>query len=1199
MVRLSKLNLKPATQENVTQREVRGGKAAPASNPVSAGSDVYEPGAATWTSDSTRALTLPVVGSSSSPDARQDAILAKLRDTLVRRGLDRPVPLPTDDPTPVLERHGVRKMPPAEIAKAITTIDALRSKRLPPALLTEFSRLTQAMNGEELPALGLAALQSPLLSPEAAKGLEKLHYDLLGFLAAAPHDLDRRAQDFIRSLGEATRAARQALPPLPPFAITLPMSVTLDDGAGHVFVLPAGARLSRAPDGAYDIETSGLLVRSGGLTLTAGSGKLSLGNDGDAFQLSSVSAADAGLLASLDGVEGRTDRAGTGVISAERAVIDTTRSQIVLHGAHMTVGTDATALRATSLVISSGTSTARAGASELQIVRHSDGSSKLTFDAHDLVLDTPGGRLSSTGAARLSVDYGADGAISGLSAEGRALAFSDRKGGALDVTGGRLDIEFAEDGAMRRSIASAERAAYNGEAKAHVEGGKLELTFNGAGQLTTAGGSASTLRIEQRGVVVDAGGAAASATFDPSGALRTVSARAGTANLSGSFGSVTLNDGVVSLAYDEHGRMNALRGSTGRVEWAGVGKLGQSARIGFGSTSLGIDVAADGTQTLVFSGKNGALDLSGHRLALESVEQLTVKTDPAGAIASIDAQFPGKISFEERNGKLGIALANLHGHYSKERATLTASFDQAEVALRSEGLTAVIRGGALELGERQATLRLDDVKLLRTVKDGLGMVDVDVTGLEVTLRANDAHKLASGALSLEQLQGSIGAVSVFVRNTAGQQLRLETAFSEDGGALRRVWWQLPEGGEIEIGGDDFSLRLGAHTGAITTGPDGALRVQTDGLDGHAVFSGTRIEVDSQHMDVALVPGRGLVFNKVSGTRIGVSGKDFAVDIDIAALDNLYLRMTGISGLAQGAMIELVPTGPGAQLSARVTASYHGIPVVLTFDNLGALEAAATVSTNEVHAWIADPSGRGRISAQFGPFKAEGSAIEYVAKYRTFDGARMRGAVSRFLATDGIELTRHLSVSPDGTIKLSSTGSGLYGQLTVLLPVGLPMPVGYLLGGAQNDTGDHGSGGFVLRLGGAGISKDTRYVGNLFFGLLPGAFVDIRQLRGDTTFLGIPIGHHWTIPATATAGLGFERQSEQSTFSASLGAYVNPASLLQDLTKNVLQEPTVGGGFFGLSYRSRDLSVGLEGVLDLGRDMKPVSGGVRLMFGGRF
>jgi hypothetical protein len=99
--------------------------------------------------------------------------------------------------------------------------------------------------------------------------------------------------------------------------------------------------------------------------------------------------------------------------------------------------------------------------------------------------------------------------------------------------------------------------------------------------------------------------------------------------------------------------------------------------------------------------------------------------------------------------------------------------------------------------------------------------------------------------------------------------------------------------------------------------------------------------------------------------------------------------------------------------------------------------------------------------------------------------------------------------------------------------------------------------------------------------------------------GVPLPKRMTVPTTAVGGLNFRAHGKDARFDATLGAFVNPAGLVEGDARQYIEEQTPGGLFGGVSYRNDRFSAGLDAVVDVDREHKPQLGGVRLTLGWRF
>src|SRR5690606_7849028 len=127
----------------------------------------------------------------------------------------------------------------------------------------------------------------------------------------------------------------------------------------------------------------------------------------------------------------------------------------------------------------------------------------------------------------------------------------------------------------------------------------------------------------------------------------------------------------------------------------------------------------------------------------------------------------------------------------------------------------------------------------------------------------------------------------------------------------------------------------------------------------------------------------------SGTRITGEHDGNTFDIDIEKLNGFIVEAGGVSdGVTTGGVIRLRPTDDNSTMTMTVDAKVKGIPVSLSFKDVHDFEGSGYVTENMAQVYVGDKSGKGRVELNAGPFKAYGSAVEFVARYHTFDASRL-------------------------------------------------------------------------------------------------------------------------------------------------------------------------------------------------------------------
>lgn len=805
------------------------------------------------------------------------------------------------------------------------------------------------------------------------------------------------------------------------------------------------------------------------------------------------------------------------------------------------------------------------------------------------------GSLELSGGSQLGVDYDERGNLRNLEAAVAALRYGGDHG-SLRLDGSRVEGLVAEDGTISRLQLGAEGARFEtppGKTPATViDTANAQLTVEereGGGSMAKL--SAGTIDAQLVGRAIEGARAESLSVAISSGADGTLEAVAiAAAELSASRGAEQLHvrGGAIS-AVAEGGALSSLRVDADRVDYRGEGEHGHPTQIGFDDAAVQLKQAADGATRLSFAGTRGVLELSGHRVAIDRVRELSAETNADGAITSIVADFPGRIAFEKTADGIDVQLVDLQGRYDAGASRMTASFGEADVKLAGEGVSAIVRGGAaIDIDRYQARMYVADATFLRELESGLpdGLTLKD---FQLIVRTTEGGALRGVELTAQNIAAHTQGMELRAVSPDGEQLRFEAEMDEDGRALRRVYLETAEGGELLIATDDVSARLaGAHeltrdaaTGTLTfTGRDTELDARWKDL---------RLDVDSDSMRVALDAERGLIFNHVSGTHIDVKAKDWDAHIDVRKLDDLLFKLTKMEGLAKGASLVLEPTSDGSRVSMSVTASAGGVPVRLELDDLRGLDAAALVAPNVAHFHIKDTAGKGKIELGVGSFEISGEGeVGATLRYNPFDADRMSMQLGRLLERDCGIGGKFFCLEADGMATvglLNPAVSPVHASMTVLLPRTNVSATGFSLGMGPKSV--DGAPGVLFRLGAQSVDEvGRRSELSAHAGVLPGSFASV-EFQGDARLGGVALPNAIGVPTTAVAGVEYHREWKEGgkrlhELDLQLNAYANPVSAA---STPYLREDHEYGVQAGLMYKTPDLQLGAEASYDVrdGRD----------------
>ncbi len=900
----------------------------------------------------------------------------------------------------------------------------------------------------------------------------------------------------------------------------------------------ADGRLESAVASATGAQYTG---ERGSLAATGGKVTMLFGPDGGASRL--IARADS---ASFTGKAGES-------ITATGGALDLRFSEDgALSRATTSVGRlDATLSDGAKVAVTNGGADLRLGPDGvLREARASVGQLRYTSPDGDAVL--------AVGDASVRAQYGADGQLSHVIGRAATLDFTDA-GRSLSLTRGQLELDYRGDGSLERATGSIGSGSYTGEfGKIELpKGGRVVAEYGADGQLTGARGAVERI------------------------------------DLTNQDGALAVDGGRFDATIGADGKIQGLNVHGDSVLYMGDASAGHALGVAFTDVDLGVVTGADGSQTLDFRGKDGRISMDGHFVSVESVDSIQIVAGADGKIDRMSAAFPGAITVTDTEGDLQVLLQNSKAELVAEGSVLTASFDRLDATVLSQGMTATVQDFQLRNDDRHLSVTIGSASLLQELEKELS---VKVEGVELDLSKSATGAVNALDLGVAGLEGRVEGMSVFARTSGGEKIRIHVGLDEAGETVRQMYLQIPSGGEIELSKDDLNVRLGSQRLWFEQSDSGAYRLGADGIDVTATTKDARVEITGGDAAVSLDPTSGrLVIEKIHGTHVGIDVKGQHIDVDIEKLDGFLVKMTGISGSAQGAALHLVPTSDGSEMTLEVRTKVGGIPVKLEFDSVHELEAIGTIAEDQVHVRVADPSGRGTIGIGVGPVKLEGSAIEVLAKYQDYDSTRMLSAVGRFMSKDGIELVKGLTIEPDGVVRLGTTGTGVAAELAVLLPRDTGAPPTYLFN--VDGPKDDGAPGAVLSLGGRWNGGNATNTLTAFGGLLPGSYVDWHTKQGTMSLAGVPLPSEMRIPTTGVAGLQYERETGGGTLGLTVGGFVNPAGLAPE--SSPIRDAVPGGVFGGVRWSSDDVSVGLDAVGDMDRGGSITGGGVRFTLGVRF
>jgi len=779
--------------------------------------------------------------------------------------------------------------------------------------------------------------------------------------------------------------------------------------------------------------------------------------------------------------------------------------------------------------------------------------------------------------------------------------------GGLDVTGAwghlqtqglsTLSLNYANEQLQNVQASSEQINFANGQEQLQLNGVDLSLNYH-EGQLQNATGAIASGALSGDFGAAALTGGQLELTF-ANEQLSSVQAGAEHLNLTNHQGQLDLHGSQLHASFGADGALSNLNFSGDQVQYQG---LQDPLNFGLQNFELQVHALETGGHNLHFNGQNLNLESQGQALQLESIRQFELQTRPDGSLDFANLHLDGNNTFS--NGSLNAAVQNFQGHYQQEGNLLQLRFDSGQ--LQTENLSLDVIGGQLQHNDQQLSLHVDSAQVIAQLEQEL---NVKVENLDLILDKNAAGQLQSADLLVGSLDAQVQGLNAMIRTQNGDQVRLHLGLSEDGTFLREAFLQIPTGGEIKLQQDDLSLSLGGGQKlSFTQDGQGFYTFRGEGLDVNLATQDAKVSIQGGTAQVSLDTQRGdLIIDEITGVGIRAEVGGQNIEVDIAQMDGFLVRATGISGLAQGAALHLVPTSDASRMTAEIRTTYNGIPISVKVDDVHELKAMATLQPNRAHVYFGDPSGQGKVELNAGPIKASGSAIEYVVQYNQYDPMRMMTTLSRALSSDGYEVMPGVQIEADGVLRLQTPfKNGPHAGLTLLFPRPA-MSHGnahnlYQPQQMQSEAGDGAMGG-IVELGWKGTNREgTQYTGAVHAGLVPGSYLGIHQLQGKTSVAGITLPSNIEIPTTAIAGLTFRRHGDkdevahgqESRTDFMLGGYVNPAGLANT---PLIHEPNAYGVYTGVEWRKNNMSVGFSSTVDLSQS-KPQVGGM-LRFGVNF
>ncbi len=1112
-----------------------------------------------------------------------------------------------------------------KLSEVVTRFDQLMKTRatIPPLLGADLSHVLDALSKAQ-PGRFATSLEDALKSLPSGVAPNVSRYTapsgLSELLSASRTDASARAAGLLSSYSEAGRVWRDVTKLLPEFQAILPIPLTYTAG-GQSISVGAGSRVTHH-NGQFRIESTELSFRDpSGISVLAKQGSFSVGSL-DGFTAQEIRMADSHNTALLQGAvlgiqhDPRTG-ASSGLIRADRAELDLENGRARLEGARLVIAPNGDAsLVANHLQASSNGATIRAdvlavdlrpGHTKLSSERMELSSGDIHFLAHRAQID-----------ARTFAD--------GQSLTVRGDSFSYQQGSKVFGAEGNsaLDLVFDQNAQLRTvKLAGAHLSFHGAGSELSSSNGRLDASFDAAGRLEKLTAKSSDVRYRGPSADVSAVDGELAVSFDGD-RLAEARARVKSGSYSGEFGRLELTGGsnfgvrygadgaaqldgwASKLSFRKNdGTQLSLDGGHVKGELNAAGALKRlelgADHLVFSGTSesahpLSVDVVKPlavltaregGGERLELRSGSGAFEVSGHRVSLDGMQSLLLETTASGEVDAFSARFPGRLDFVQRDGELSVLTQGLAAKYERDGNLLRVDFAEADVALRSRGLTAHIENGRAMLDDRQLLIEVDRAEVLADLSRKL---KVDVQSVRLQLTRDEQGAIRDLDLTFGGLEAKVDALDILARVPSGERVRFHLSADETGQTIRQAFLQIPEGGELRLSSEDLDVRLGAQTLRFDHGNDGVYRLRGEHLDISARTKNATVAVSGGDAQVSLDPATGrLMIDEIRGTKVTVQTPQGEVTLDIKEMQRFLVSMTKFEGAATGAALHLIPADDGSHLTAELHAQIGGVPIAVEVNNAHELKLLGKVSLNQVEVYAGDPSGRGQVRIAVGPIALEGSAVALVGRYHPYDPGLMTESVMRFATTDGTKLFSGVTFESDGVLRLGTDRQGVNAELAVILPRHLTLPA-YRLDLTESATAAPGliaSAGY--RHGGTTAS--------LFAGVLPGSHATLAVEQGNLSIAGVPVPKRLDLPTTAIAGARVDfAPGDGAHLGVVAGAFVNPMGRVESPW---VKEPVAYGGFAAVEYQQKNWSLSAGAVVDVDRGGTPKLGGAMLRFGVKF
>ncbi len=579
-----------------------------------------------------------------------------------------------------------------------------------------------------------------------------------------------------------------------------------------------------------------------------------------------------------------------------------------------------------------------------------------------------------------------------------------------------------------------------------------------------------------------------------------------------------------------------------------------------------------------------------------------------GSLAALNANV-GQFQFQDQNAQqqLNLQGLGLNATFHPDGSLNHSNLDLALAEFQTPEVAGSLAGVNAQINSAQSRLHIDSAQIKSQLESEW---QVNVENLDLILQNNAQGEARSLDLGVGNSEAFVSGFNAQVRTQNGDQVRVHMGLSEDGSFLQEAFLKIPGGGEIQLQQEDLNVRLGGgDTGqklSFTQDGLGRYTFAGEGLHIDAATADASVSVRGGNAKVSVDAQRGdLIIEDITGVGIQAQVAGMDIDVDIAEMDGFLVKATGISGLAQGAALHLVPTGEDSVIQAEIRTAYNGIPLRVKLDNVHELKALASIQPNRAHVYFGDPSGRGEVELSAGPLSMKGSAIEWTAQYHSFSPERMMSSVGRALSSEGFEIVPGVQVELDGVLRLQTPfKNGPHAGLTLLFPrpdlnmnpeqglMGRDMPF--------NTRGpEDGALGVITELGWNHTNvTGTQYSTGLHAGLVSGSYLQIQQNQGSTYLSGVKLPtENIKLPTTVMAGVTFRRhdsneavaKGQGSRTDVMAGVYLNPAGLVDS---PYISEDSAYGLYTGIEHRNKNAFVSFGSTVDLSNDKPQVGAQVR-------